>query len=159
MKKKLVIAAVIFVGLIITTTIVLQNHKPLAQPQTSDRYNKILTINGHILYIDIARSTAEMMQGLSGRPSMDVNQGMLFDFRPQPPQVRTFWMKGMDFGLDFIWINKGTIVDITANVPPPQSDSNNLPSYKPSAAVDEVLEVNAGWAGKNNVKVGDQIIF
>ena len=35
--------------------------------------------------------------------------------------------------------------------------SISLPIYYPPAPVNQVLEVNAGWAKKNNITVGDDV--
>ena len=95
----------------------------------------------------------------AGRKSMADNQGMLFEF--SPPSQPAFWMKQMNFNLDFIWIKNNKIIFITENVPAPVRINSqlriHLPLYYPPSTVDEVLEVNAGWAKKNNIAVGDEV--
>ena len=84
------------------------------------------------------------------------DQGMLFDFGPTPAST-PFWMKDMNFNLDFVWIAGNKVVGITPNAPAPLSPTENLPLYYPPEPVNQVLEVNAGWAKKNNVSVGDGV--
>ena len=102
-----------------------------------------------------------MEQGLSGRPRLTNSQGMLFNFGTST--TPGFWMKDMNFDLDFIWIRDGKIIGITPNVPAPAQDKKfdtaSLPTYYPPSAVNQVLEVNAGWAEKNNVTVGDAALL
>ena len=124
-------------------------------------YSHQLQVGSQILNVEIANTQAEQEQGLSGRSSMQANQGMLFDFGNSVSTTPAFWMKDMNFNLDFIWINKNKIVGITPNVPRPvnckSADANCLPLYYPPSPANQVLEVNAGWAEKNNINVGDNI--
>ena len=92
----------------------------------------------------IADSPTEMEQGLGGRAALAVDEGMLFVY-PQPVTPR-YWMKGMRFDLDLIWIREGKVVDISPNVQAPTNDTTDLPFYIPKEPVDSVLEVIAGAA-------------
>ena len=127
-------------------------------------YNHSLRVGGSNLNVEIANTEVSMSQGLSDRPYMDSGEGMIFDFSKSPSSTQgvypAFWMKGMNFNLDFIWIYKNKIVGITPDVPRPADQltsrsANQLPSYFPPSPVTWVLEVNAGWAKKNNIGVGD----
>lgn len=103
------------------------------------------------VHVDIATTPAERSQGLSGRPSLGENEGMLFVFGV--PGKYQFWMKDMLFPLDLIWIREGEIVDMTVDVPPPGPDGE-LPVYAPFEAADMVLEVRAGFAAAHGLRVG-----
>jgi len=118
-------------------------------------YTHTLRIGNQILKVEIAKDPAAMQQGLSGRASMDNNQGMLFDFGSGAPQTPQFWMKDMKFNLDFIWLYKNKIIGITPDVPAP-TNNNPLPLYSPPAPIDQALEVNAGWSRAHGIKVGDE---
>jgi len=80
---------------------------------------------------------------------------MLFIF----PQLGTyqFWMKGMNFNLDFVFIKDDKVVDLVQNVPYPQlgKSPQTIVAKKP---FDKVLEVNAGTIKKLNIKTNDQIL-
>lgn len=100
-----------------------------------------LTIGDTTLLVEISDDAQKRAQGLSGRTSLQSNTGMLFLF--EEAFLASFWMKDMNFALDFLWIRDGVVVDITENVPAPTGD--DLPTYSPNQPVDMVLEVNAGW--------------
>jgi hypothetical protein len=136
-----------------------QTNSPAAVAPTApaENYNHQLQIGAQTLNVEIANTPAERQQGLSDRKSMAQNQGMLFNFGS--PVTPAFWMKDMNFNLDFIWIAGGKVVGIASDVPAPQSPADKLQLYYPPSAVDEVLEVNAGWAKKNNITAGDEVKF
>lgn len=116
-----------------------------------------LSINEAKLKVEIADTKEKRSKGLGGRESLAEGEGMLFIF-PQEDKY-PFWMKGVSFPLDFIWIKGSNVVDLLENVPPPvagQKDAD-LPIYVAKEAIDKMLEVPAGTAAKLNVKVGDTI--
>ncbi len=133
-------------------------------------YNKIIFVGSKKLNVQIVKTPNEMAQGLSGRNKLDVDEGMLFDFRTlykiqESPSTSSgqnfskpkFWMKDMNFDLDLIWIANKKVVGITNNVPAPKSAGDVLPTYSPPTDVDMVLEVNAGWSRENEIKIGDSV--
>jgi uncharacterized membrane protein (UPF0127 family) len=162
MQKKLFLLILLFTaaaGCVNETA--LPNAAPISPPVSyaasanQTNYSHLLQIGNKKLEVEVATSTAAMEQGLSDRRSMANNQGMLFDFGTLS-QDTAFWMKEMDFGLDFVWINDNQIVGITPDVPPPLNSSTTLPLYYPPSPVNWVLEVNSGWDKANNITVGDQ---
>lgn len=104
------------------------------------------------LKVEIASSEAERSRGLAGRAGLAENEGMLFLFAQAGRYG--FWMKGMRFPLDFIWLHNGRIVEITANVPPPLEENAEPIVIFPSAHIDAVIEVNAGWAKRHQIDIG-----
>ena len=107
--------------------------------------------NGQIT-VELAQTPASQQQGLSGRASLGVNQGMLFIF-DQDGQ-RQFWMKEMNFPLDIIWLNKeGQILGIATAV---ATSTYPAPILSPGP-IRQVLEVNAGYAQKYGLTIGDFI--
>ena len=123
--------------------------------QPKDDYNHAIQVGAQNLKVEVVNSREKIQKGLGGRKSMPENSGMLFNFGREISPA--FWMKGMEFNLDFIWINKNKIVGITNDVPAPKIDDDRLPNYYPPSAVDSVLEVNAGWSARHNIKVGDEV--
>lgn len=109
--------------------------------------------NGQIK-VELAKTPASQQQGLSDRKSLGTNQGMLFIFPQDEPHQ--FWMKDMNFPLDIIWLDKdGKILGIAAKVA-----TSTFPDTIPSPGpIRQVLEVNAGYAEKNELTVGDFIHF
>ena len=76
---------------------------------------------------------------------------MLFVF-PQPAQ-HSFWMKDMNFPLDFIWIRNSRVTQVSTHVPATQPPV----TLAPDQPIDQVLEVNAGFIEKYGIKVGDAV--
>jgi uncharacterized protein len=107
------------------------------------------------LLVEVRDSEDERGLGLSYRESMPQDQGMAFIF--EAPGQFSFWMKGMQFPLDMIWVREGRVIDVSENVPPPQNDLDTPVTVRPSGEVDMVIEVNGGWVEKNGVEVGDEV--
>jgi len=104
------------------------------------------------LYLEVADTDATREQGLSGRASMPDDNGMLFVF--DEPDTHTFWMKDMLFDLDFVWLDESkTVVEITPNV----SKGSYPEFYSPSEPILYMLELNAGTAEREGIKVGDSL--
>ncbi len=116
-----------------------------------------LTINGQELDVEVATTSAEIVRGLSGRDSLDLD-GMLFVF--PIPGKQNFWMKDMRFPLDLLWINNGKVIDILRNVPPPEpgTPDSQLKTYSSPGTVSHVLELPAGAASRLGVEVSSEII-
>lgn len=130
---------------------------PKADVTAASVYNQTLMVENNSLRVEVINTPEKMAQGLSGREKMASDEGMLFVFAK--PGSHTFWMKDMKFSLDFIWISNGKIIGITKNAPAPsaQTKVEALPRYNPPLPIDKVLEVNAGWADRNKIKIGDSI--
>jgi len=106
--------------------------------------------------VELAADAATRQKGLSGRPSLDPDSGLLFIF--DQPAIYTFWMPDMNFPIDIIWINDNKVVDISKNVSN-NFDPQNPAFYKPAIPAQYVLEVNAGFSEKENIKVGDAVFI
>ena len=123
----------------------------LTLPQTQ---SPRLSVNDHIIYLDISDTPEKRTQGLSGRDSMPQDHGMLFIFdSPQKPQ---FWMYEMKFPLDFVWINGNKVVQLNENIPAPLTGESPA-VIRPDYPVDKVLEVNAGFIKSAAIKIGDEV--
>jgi len=114
-------------------------------------------VDGATFTVELATTTLNQSRGLSYRPSLAANAGMLFIFGSG--SVQTFWMQGMNFPLDMIWISGTTVVGVSQNVPAPAPGTQpwELPVYSSPPNTDKVLEVNAGTAAKYNIKTGDTV--
>ncbi|MCL4360717.1 DUF192 domain-containing protein [Patescibacteria group bacterium] len=113
-------------------------------------------IRSHRIALLLAVTPSEKDRGLGHRDSLPPDTGMLFPFDRKARYQ--FWMKGMRFPLDFVWIADKKVADITQNVPPP-AGSGPLPVYQPSVPVDQVLELNAGSVARLHIAVGDTVIY
>ena len=117
-----------------------------------------VTIDETEVFVDIADTPRELQLGLSGRKSLGKNEGMLFIFNP-PNSRPSFWMDGMNFDLDILWINDEKLVQMDLGVKKPEkgTPSNQLPLYQPYVGVDYVLEVNSGFSKEQGFAVGDTV--
>lgn len=115
-------------------------------------------INGKEIIVEIADSDLLRQKGLSNRKSLAENQGMLFIF-PQK-DYHSFWMKDMNFPLDFIWLDDEVVIDLTENVPvyPPLSELSP-PIITPGSQANRVLEVNSGIIKKYNIRINDKVRY
>lgn len=118
---------------------------------------KELAINDVKLKVEAADTQAKRSRGLGGRQSLASDEGMLFIF-PKPDKY-PFWMKGLTFPLDFIWIRGERVVDVLQNIQPPApgQEDTSLPIYQSKEEIDKVLEVTAGTVQRLNIKAGDTI--
>lgn len=75
---------------------------------------------------EIADTPADRVQELSDRDELAPRTSMLLVF--ESDVASSFWMTGMRFALDFVWISVVcTVTGTTVNVPPPASDSDTSP--------------------------------
>jgi len=110
-------------------------------------------------FVELALTEEERQKGLSGRSTLEENTGMLFSFG-QEDVFPSFWMKGMLIPIDIIWIDEWEVVKIHENIQPePEKSDGELTKYYPDGPIDLVIEVNAGFSGKNNIRVGDNVII
>lgn len=107
-----------------------------------------------VINIEVAKTKEELEKGLSGKESLPENSGMLFVF--PIANKYTFWMPDMNFPIDIIWINNNKVVDITSNVTNIFDRSNPI-YYSTEKPAKYVLEVNAGFSEKNNIKIGSMV--
>jgi uncharacterized protein len=114
-----------------------------------------LIINDKVINIEIADTNEKKAKGLGDRQSLQQEHGMLFVFEDK--HQYGFWMKGMQFPLDIIWLDDNKIVDISKNVQ--VENENSLSTYKPKTPINYVLEVNAGYVDQNDIKIGDIVEF
>jgi uncharacterized membrane protein (UPF0127 family) len=126
---------------------------------TSPRSSSVVKIGNCVIPVELAHSLTERAHGLSGRETLSRDSGMLFIF-PQK-DYQTFWMKGMNFDLDFIWIADDRVVEIMQNVPKPKGTlpDEALPVYRSTVPVEAMIEVNSGFVQKNGIKVNDKVNY
>ena len=82
---------------------------------------------------------------------------MLFLF--EGPEPQSFWMRGMQFCIDIIWIENGVIQGAAESVcpEPPGTADGDLPSYDSPVPVTYVLEVPAGWLDAYGLGAGTPV--
>jgi uncharacterized membrane protein (UPF0127 family) len=115
---------------------------------------KSVKIAGQDIKVDLALTGERQMQGLSGLSDLAEDHGLLFVF--EKPGKYYFWMKGMNFPIDIIWITENMkVVYIKKNAPPDSYPE----TFGPDANTKYVLEIRSGFSDKNNLKVGDSVLF
>lgn len=146
-----VAAFIVLVGLLVQGKLgglspLMINPSPTPKP-------KIVKIDSAEIQVEVAKSDEERQKGLGGRESLAENSGMIF-VMPENSKP-TFWMKDTLFPLDIIWIKDGKVLSVTKNIPVEKDVPNDkLTLYPAPGVVDYVLEVNAGFSDKNNIKAG-----
>ncbi len=105
--------------------------------------------------VDIADNPISQARGLSGRESLAEDKGMLFLFSGSGQ--RSFWMQGMNFPLDIVWISGDRIIGVSENLPP--AGFGEVKVYRSPDSVDKVLEIGAGLSARHGFKIGDKIVL
>lgn len=118
-----------------------------------------LKVGNSTITVEIADTQAKRTKGLSGRDMLPENYGVLFVF--DATKRYQFWMKGMKFSIDMLFINNGKIVDILEDVPnpDPSTPDSDLPVYQSTEDINMVLEVPSGFTKQNGIKLGDSIML
>ena len=121
---------------------------------------EITTSKGKFTFqVDIADGPNERAQGLMCqeklpeycRTDLPEDYGVLFDFGEEQP--RAFWMKNTYIPLDIVFIrSNGTVASIAKNTEP-----LNEKTIRSGAAVQFVLEVEAGVTNDIGLRIGDKV--
>ncbi len=161
-NKAIIFSAGIILFLILTRSNQWPAPSQLLVPSFSDQNTSFyinrptVQIGSTIISVETVATPEQQRKGLSGKTSLLDEQGMLFIF--SKPGMYGFWMKGMLFPIDIIWIQNGKILAIEKNVAP-EPNATNLKTFYPPTPVTEVLEVNAGFAKARGFKEGDEVVF
>ncbi|MBY0294125.1 DUF192 domain-containing protein [Patescibacteria group bacterium] len=114
---------------------------------------KVLSVHGTRILVDVADTEATRAQGLSGRAGLSENGGLLMIF--DEDVAPGIWMKDMNFPIDIVWIDANwTVVDITPSIGP---DSYPNVFYPNDVLVRYVLELPAGFADIHNIEIGNTV--
>lgn len=109
--------------------------------------------------VEIAATGAQSERGLGYRDALPADAGMIFDLHTATRP--TFWMKGMRFPLDMVWVGDDKrVASITADIPPqPGVPDDQLRRYASDTPVRYVLELNAGATSRLGLAPGSQLSF
>jgi hypothetical protein len=159
-KKNLLALLVVIIFLIVG--FVLVKYLPKSSPAQIPSNIKYLEIGGQKVKVDLALTSAEQTEGLSGRESLSPNTGMLFVFNK--PGYYPFWMPNMNFSIDMIWlapsgggdVSKAKIDYIEKDATPESYPAIFGPKDNNSVYV---LEVPNGFSDKNNLQIGESVDF
>ncbi|MBI2085387.1 MAG: DUF192 domain-containing protein [Candidatus Aenigmarchaeota archaeon] len=105
-----------------------------------------------------ASSIAKKMVGLMFRSELGKNNGMLFSF---PFENKwSFWMFGMRFPIDIVFIDKNMKVICIEHAAKPLSlNPSTWKTVKPPVKCKHVIEINAGEAKNKRIRIGDVLSF
>ena len=131
-SRRAALAALAALGVRVAEVMAKRNRNPGRRHKhrkSSSVRTAAITVGGVPVTVEIADQPAELSRGLGYRAGLAPGTGMLFLY-PEPAP-RSFWMKGMQFCLDIIWIEDGAIQGAAENVcpAPPGTADADLPSY------------------------------
>ena len=161
MKRRLMLAILALGALLVAATSALaQSEVPpgLETPAPTEPQASQLPVSTIVnslgeripVQVEIADTDAERQTGLSRRPTLAEDAGMLFVFDQEQPL--SFWMKDTLIPLSIAYISaEGRIVDIQDMQP---LDETPHPSAEPAQYA---LEVNQGFFAERGVAVGDTV--
>ncbi len=111
-----------------------------------------LKSGGREYKLEVVATPESRQKGLSGRPDMPDDRGMIFVF--DEPAVQCIWMKDMRFSLDIAWLDgEKRITHIEQAVSP-----DTYPrQFCPSEPARYVVELNAGEAERAGLKAGQTL--
>jgi uncharacterized protein len=147
MKKYLLMTLFLAISVFLIAVLFFRGNAPKRLPQLKD-----LQIGTTRIRVEVADTEAKQNLGLSYRPALPRDHGMLFIFDKEGNYA--FWMNGMNFPLDFIYLNDHKVVEVKENVP-----ASDLTPFYPAEPVDAVVEVSAGFVKQNGVAVGQAATY
>lgn len=124
----------------------------LARPRPS--IFKVIKIGETSINVEIVDSLFAQQRGLSNRPGLAADSGMLFTYNNKA--IRHFWMPNMNFPLDVLWIADGIVVGLQTDIQP-NTPNGKVTRFQSNVPVDMVLEINSGCIKANNIKIGDHV--
>jgi uncharacterized membrane protein (UPF0127 family) len=127
--------------------------EPLRQPPPK----AAITVGEEQLRVEVVQETPDVTLGLGYRNGLEPGTGMLFVFGEEA--LQSFWMKGMRFCLDIIWIADGEIVGAAERVCPDPAGTPDAAraSFLSPEPVSHVLEVPAGWLDAHGLGQGTTV--
>ena len=118
-----------------------------AEPCSADMQ---VEIGAQRFQVELAATHEAREQGLSGRDRLLADAGMWFELAPAG--MSGFWMRGMRFPIDLIWVSPGNRVVGVLTLPVCERDP--CPIHYPPQAVAHVLEIAAGrFSGRTGDRV------
>jgi uncharacterized protein len=150
-------AAFVIIGLVIVLSFLnirFPRPAPQGDAQAELRTMK-LRVGERTLIVEVAETAEEHRKGLSFRSSLPQDRGMIFLF--DAPQPQRFWMFGMQFPLDMVFVQNGVVVDYEEQVPTPGSTQNDPAVVTSLEDANMVLEINAGQAKELGIAIGTRI--
>lgn len=152
--------AALLAGLVLAAGCAAPPEPPVAGTEPSRLPTTTVVLpNGFEVEAELAVTSEEQARGLMFREEVPVGQGMLFVGRRS--SRRSFWMFQCRIPLDMIWLDGGhRIVEIVREAPPCRDPGpGNCPSYGGNVNSVYVLELGAGQADAQGLRLGDALEF
>lgn len=137
-------------GLLVAVIILPACKEPIAKTYPT------VTINGRSWTVELATTSQQRYQGLSGRTSLSDRAGMLFVY-PRA-EVLDFCMRGCPNPIDIAFLDADRKV-IRIYTMQPEADMSGSTCYSSDAPAQFAFETAGGALGAAGVKVGDQANF
>lgn len=130
---------------------------PWRRDLPAGRSTATITVGTSEVKVDLAIDPFEQQLGLGYRNGLDDDTGMLFVGNES--RTRTFWMKGMRFCIDIIWIENGQVIGAAESVCPDPEGTEDVDRARFSSGVPvtHVLEMPAGWMQENGYGPGTPV--
>lgn len=115
-----------------------------------------LTVAGRELDLFVANSPDERAQGLSDCRELPEDTGLLFVF--DQPDRHSFWMKDMYLTIDIIWLARVDSETFSVVYIKDDARPESYPeSFKSAKNARYVVEVDANFVERNQLKTGDEV--
>jgi uncharacterized membrane protein (UPF0127 family) len=141
----------IFIGIVAVATIaILANYIFSEVFSVQGNAIKRVYIRDIMVKAELVKTEARIEKGLAGRSSLLEGRGMLFDMPDE--DIQNFWMKGMLFPIDIIWIENGRVIGCEKNISP-----KDPRIFASPGDAGYVLEVPEGFCDQNKVMENDEV--
>lgn len=131
-----------------------KNSVSQASPCGNYRHDAKVAINGKNFDVEVPKNPDAFAKGLGGRACITDTEGMLFSFKK--PGQYPFWMKGMKFPIDIIWIGADHKVAAVEVDEKPSTYPDKFVNQKPAQYV---LEIKAKQSKSLNINIGTPVTF
>lgn len=130
-------------------------------PFDSARVSVITDADTLPLVVEVAESDQERQFGLSRRPSLDPQSGMIFLFDSLRTPEQGFWMWRTIVPLDIAFLDENGVIGSIVGMEPCADAlyAEACPTYPAGAPYIQALEVNRGWFREQGVEVGDRVVL
>ena len=119
-----------------------------APPPQPERH--FVAHKGDTLWVEVAATPAERARGLSGRPSLAPDSGMLFVF--ERPGTLRFWMRDTRFPLSVAFLDENFVVVDTQDMEPLSEVV-----HASRAPAQYAVEAPLGWFRERGIGPGDTL--
>jgi len=109
------------------------------------------------LLVEIAATEDQRAFGLSRRPSLDPESGMIFDFDTLQTPEHGFWMWRTRVPLDIAYVRTDGTIGRIVSMGLCGDRAESCPSYPAGVEFMMALEANLGWFAAHGVTEGDRV--